>query len=444
MEDAFIIKGGKKLGGEVVLSGAKNASLKLIIASLLFENQKIILENVPQIADVLELIHLINLLGGRAKFISKNVLEIDSSLLKLNKVDMLHGSKIRVSFMLFAPLLYKFGQCFIPNPGGCRIGARPIDRIIEGMKAIGVEISYSSETGYYHTLLKERPTGFYQFKKPSHTGTELLIMLSVFAKDKVFLQNCALEPEIDNLIDFLNQSGAKIKRNKNQIEIEGVKRLTFNNPFKVIPDRNEAVTFISLVMASFGKIKVAPIKEEHIFSFHQKLKEIGVSIAKDGRDSFIYHPNVSIFKSTNVETAPHPGFMTDWQPNWAVLMTQAKGKSMIIERVFENRFAYVEQLKKLGAKIEFVDFSVDNPDDFYFFNYDKNTSQQQAIVIDGPTKLHNGVVNITDLRAGATLATAALLADGESVVNGASILKRGYENFVEKIKSLDGEIKEVS
>jgi UDP-N-acetylglucosamine enolpyruvyl transferase len=135
--------------------------------------------------------------------------------------------------------------------------------------------------------------------------------------------------------------------------------------------------------------------------------------------------------------------MTDWQPNWTVLMTQAKGKSMIVERVFENRFAYVEELKKLGAKIEFVDFKVDNPTDFYFFNYDIKSSYQQAIIVDGPVKLHNGVVNITDLRAGASLAVAALLASGESIVNGASILKRGYEKFVEKIKSLGGEIREV-
>ena len=442
MEDAFIINGGKKLGGEITLSGAKNASLKLIIASLLFNGQKIILENVPKINDVLELIHLINLMGGRAKFIENNVLEIDSANLNTNRVDMLHGSKIRVSFMFFAPLLYKFGECYIPNPGGCRIGARPIDRIIEGMKAIGVKISYSSNTGYYHAVLKQKPSGFYRFKKPTHTGTELLIMFSVFSKDRVILENCALEPEIDNLIDFLNQSGAKIRRIKDKIEIEGVKNLNFNRPFKVISDRNEAVTYVSLVLASFGKIKVKAIDEESLFSFNQKLKEAGVSVIKEN-DSFFYHPYGPILKATNIETSPHPGFMTDWQPNWTVLMTQAKGRSMIVERVFENRFAYVEELKKLGAKIEFVDFKVDNPTDFYFFNYDIKSSYQQAIIIDGPVKLHNGVVNITDLRAGASLAIAALLASGESIVNGASILKRGYEKFVEKIKSLGGEIREV-
>ena len=442
MEDAFIINGGKKLKGEITLSGAKNAALKLIIASLLFDNQKVILENIPQINDVKELIHLIEQLGAKAKFIEKNTLEIDASNLRVNKVDMLHASKIRVSFMLFAPLLYKFGECFIPNPGGCRIGARPIDRIIEGMKTLGVEVTYSSDTGYYHAFLKKKPSGFYRFKKNTHTGTELLIMLSVFCQDKVVLENCALEPEIDNLIEFLNQSGAKIKRQKYKIEIEGVKKLNFLKPFKVISDRNEAVTFISLVIASFGKIKIKPIDEDSLFAFHQKLKEAGVSVLKEG-DSFIYYPYRPILKPTNIETSPHPGFMTDWQPNWTVLMTQAKGESIIVERVFENRFSYVSELRKFGAKIEFLNLSVDDPEDYYFFNYEKDKNYQQAICVYGPVKFHNAVVNVFDLRAGASLAVAALLAKGESVINGASILKRGYENFIEKVKSLGGEIKEI-
>jgi UDP-N-acetylglucosamine 1-carboxyvinyltransferase len=442
MEDAFIINGGKKLGGEITLSGAKNASLKLIIASLLFDSQKVILQNIPQINDVLELIHLINKLGAKARFIEKNTLEIDPTMLKDNKVDMLHSSKIRVSFMLFAPLLYRLGECYIPNPGGCRIGARPIDRIVEGMKNIGIDVSYSSETGYYHAVLKQRPSGFYRFKKPTHTGTELLIMLSILAKDKVVLENCALEPEIDNLIDFLNQGGAKIKRAKDKIEVEGIKKLNSNQPFKVVSDRNEAATYISLVVASFGKIKIKPIDEDSLFTFNQKLKETGVAVVKDG-DSFIYHPYGPILKSTNIETSPHPGFMTDWQPNWAVLMTQAKGESIIVERVFENRFSYVDELRKFGAKIEFLKIPVENPEGYYFFNYEKDKIYQQAIRIYGPTKFHNAVVNVTDLRAGASLAVAALLVPGESVVNGASILKRGYENFVDKVKSLGGEIREI-
>ena len=442
MNDALVIYGGKKLSGEITLSGAKNASLKLMIASLLFEKKKVILENVPEIIDVFELIRLIELLGVKVRFIGKNILEIDPSNLNKNKVDMLHASKIRVSFMLFAPLLYKFGECFIPNPGGCRIGARPIDWIIEGMETLGAKVTYSSDTGYYHAVLKKYPSGFYRFKKPTHTGTELLIMLSVFSRDKVILENCALEPEIDNLIDFLNQSGAKIKRIKDRIEICGVKELDFNKTFKVISDRNEAVTYICAVLGTFGKIKVKPIEEESLFSFHQKLKEVGVVVKKEG-NGFVYHSSKKTLKSTNIETSPHPGFMTDWQPNWAVLMTQALGESLIIERVFENRFAYVEELKKFGAKIDFEEIKPENPEEYFFFQYKKEKEYQQAIKIYGPIKLHNAVVNITDLRAGASLAVAALLAEGESVVNGVSILNRGYENFIGKIKSLGGKIKEV-
>jgi len=442
MEDAFIINGGKKLKGEITLSGAKNAALKLIIASLLFDNQKVILKNVPQINDVKELIHLIEQLGAKAKFIEKNTLEIYAYNLRLNRVDMLHASKIRVSFMLFAPLLYKFGECFIPNPGGCRIGARPIDRIIEGMKVLGVEVSYSSDTGYYHAVLKKKPSGFYRFKKPTHTGTELLIMLSIFCQDNVILENCALEPEVDNLIEFLNQSGARIIREKDKIKIEGVKKLNFNRPFYVISDRNEAVTFVSLVVASFGKIKIKSIDEKNLFVFHQKLKEVGVSVLKEG-DGFVYYPYGSILKSANIETSPHPGFMTDWQPNWTVLMTQAKGRSIIVERVFENRFSYVSELRKFGAKIEFLNLPVDDPEHYYFFNYEIDKSYQQAICVDGPVKLHDAVVNVADLRAGASLAIAAFLAKGESVINGASIIKRGYENFVDKVRSLGGEIREI-
>lgn len=442
MEDSFIIKGGKKLEGYVRLSGAKNAALKMIIASLLLNN-KVVLNNVPHIKDVEELINLIKNLGGKAEFIKKNLLEIDSQTLKSNKVDMFYGSKIRVSFMLFAPLLYKFGECYIPNPGGCRIGARPIDRIIDGMKALGIEVNYDEKTGFYKAIMKKKPKGFYRFLKPTHTGTELLIMLSVFSDDKVVLENTAVEPEIENLIDFLNQSGANIKRIKNnQIEITGVKKLIFNSkPFEIIPDRNEAVTFVCLGLATKGKVILENIKEEHIDSFIKKLILSGANYYK--KDNCLYFQFSNQLKAVSIETLPHPGFMTDWQPNWAVLMTQAKGKTIIHERVFENRFSYVDELNKLGAKIKFINKRISNPQEFYFFNYNESQSYQQVIEINGPVRLHNGVLNIKDLRAGATLAIASLVAEGESIVNNVSILERGYENFVEKVKNLGGEIKKI-
>ncbi|QQG44825.1 MAG: UDP-N-acetylglucosamine 1-carboxyvinyltransferase [Candidatus Roizmanbacteria bacterium] len=442
MEDAYIVKGGKKLKGNVVISGAKNVALKAIIASLLFEGY-VILENVPRINDVDELMNLIRALGAKAAFSEKNKVKIDSSIMDKNKVDLLHASKIRVSFMLFAPLLHRFKKCYVPNPGGCRIGARPIDRIIEGMKQLGVKVNYNSGTGFYKAEMKEEGIkGEYTFGKPSHTGTEILIMLSALGKNKVILNNTALEPEVDELIKFLNESGADIKKEGSRILIKGVSKLVQKKPFQIMSDRNEAVTFAVLAVATKGEVTIEKIPIFLIEEFIKCLKKAGggVEIYNNQKVRFFYHESLN---SLNIETSPHPGFMTDWQPNWAVLMTQAKGESIIHERVFENRFSYVNELKKLGAKIEFIPLGVANPKDFYNFDYNPEKIYQQAIKITGHTPLHNAALQIKDLRAGASLIIAALVATGESVVQGASIVERGYEDFEKKVQLLGGKVKKI-
>ena len=441
MEDAYIIRGGKPLKGTIKLSGAKNVALKAVIAALLFDGV-VTLKNIPRIRDIFELLHLIQTLGARAEFTDTNTVLVDSKGLKENKLDFLHASKIRASFMLFAPLLYRFKEASIPNPGGCRIGARPIDRIVNGMKGLGIKVEYNSETGYYKAFMKEKPYGNYTFLKSSHTGTELMILLSVFCKGQVTIYNTALEPEIDDLISFLNDGGANIKRNGNDIAIQGVTSLTQKNPYTIVSDRNEAVTFAILGIITKGEVTVGPIPENYLKTFSDVTQKIGAGVEKCAENSwkFFYKGPLTSF---DIVTDPHPGFMTDWQPNWAVLMTQATGKSLIHERVFENRFSFVDELIKMGAKIEYSSPLVQNPESFYIFNYDKNKEHKQAITVYGPQHLHNGVLTIADLRAGATLTIEALLAGGESVINGASILERGYENFVEKITSLGGDIKKV-
>lgn len=441
MENAYLIQGGKKLQGEIKLSGAKNVALKTIIAGLMF-NRPVLISNVPRINDVFELIHLIEDLGGKANFVEENTILIDGKSLSKNKVDFLHASKIRVSFMLFAPLLYKFGECYIPNPGGCRIGARPIDRIIEGFRNLGIKVEYNSETGYYFAKLNKKPNGFYRFSKPTHTGSEALILMSLFTDSQVVLENCALEPEIDDLINFLNLSGAKIKREKDKIYIFSAKSLSLDYPYQIINDRNELVTYTCMVLATKGEAKIGEINPLLITSFIKALKKANVQV-EIIKKNFIKVKFNKRLKATKITTSPYPGFMTDWQPNWAILMTQATGQSIIIERVFENRFAYVEELKKLGCQIDFLNFMPKNPKEYFFFNYQEGKKYLQAIKIVGPQKLHNGVVNITDLRAGATLAIAALVAEGESVVNGANILERGYENFVGKVRQIGGKIKKI-
>ncbi len=448
MSDSYLIKGGKPLKGEVVLSGAKNVALKTIIAALMFKGD-VILKNIPRINDVLDLIELTKFLGAKAEFINKNTLLINADNLKSNRVDLQYGSKIRVSFMLFAPLLHRFGECFVPNPGGCRIGARPIDRIIKGLISLGIKVDYDSETGYYHAIIINKPKGKYRFEKPSHTGTELLMLIGLMTDNKVEIDNIANEPEIYDLISYLTSAGANIQEEGNKIIIskpsdsEGKSfELKQKEPFVIMSDRNELVTYATLAVASQGNVIIGPIKEDLITSFLEIMRKAGAGVEKIAKDKFRFFYQGEI-KSVDIETSPHPGFMTDWQPSWAILMIQAQGESIIHERVFENRFTYVEELKKLGAKIEFNKIEVTDPEFFYHFNYEKDRDYQQTIKIQGGNELHNAILNISDLRAGAALACAALLASGETVVNGASILERGYEDFVEKIKKLGGEIKKI-
>lgn len=437
MEDAYRVVGGRPLKGEIKLSGAKNVALKTIIAALLFKSP-VVLKNIPVINDVTELIHLINGLGVKASFTDTNTVTINPTSMNSNKVDMLHASKIRVSFMLFAPLLHRFKKCFVPNPGGCRIGARPIDRIIAGMKSLGVSLSYNSQTGFYEARMSEI-RGEFTFEKTTHTGTELLIMLSVLGSHTITLHNAASEPEIDDLIEFLNASGAQIIRSGNSITIQGVPELTQKEPFTIANDRNELVTYAVLAIATKGDVIVGDIPRSHIEEFLKMLEKAGggCEALSDTKFRFFYkgaiHP-------THIETAPHPGFMTDWQPNWGVLMTQATGESTIHERIFENRFVYVAELEKLGAKIEFISPEIENIESFYHFSVNKAKPVEQAIKIVGPTPLHSAILKIHDLRAGASLLIAALVADGESIIEGSTILERGYENIVEKITTIGGQV----
>lgn len=439
MENAYIIHGGKQLKGKVILSGAKNAALKMVIGALLLEG-KVTLHNVPRIGDLDELLDLLRELGAEAEFIDANSLMIDGSSLAKNTVDLLHGSKIRSSFLLFAPLLRKFKEAHIPNPGGCRIGARPIDRIMNGLKELGGLVEYDHTTGYYHGRLNGKTHGSYTFEKPSHTGTELMIMLSLFAEGTVHIYNAALEPEIDNLISFFNEAGAHIVREGTTIDITGVSSLAQKKPFTILSDRNEAVTFAVLGLITKGDVTIGPIDPHLLDAFIKKVQQIGGGVEILGKDAIRFYYK-GPFIASHVETEPHPGFMTDWQQNWVVLMTQAQGVSTVHERVFENRFAFVSELQKLGAKIEYDMAPVLNPKKYYHFTYDSEKVYKQAIKIYGPQQLHSGVLTVTDLRAGATLAIAALLVPGESIVNGVSILERGYERFVEKVAQLGGDIK---
>jgi len=435
----FLIEGGYPLKGRISLLGAKNSSFKLMIAALL-SNEPSVITNVPQIGDVRLGLEIIKSLGGEIKKLSRHSFSISGKTLASFKIPQNLGIKSRSSCMFIGPLLNRFGQAVLPCPGGDKIGRRPIERHLEGLKAMGVKIAY--ENGFFRARVKKIKGAIYRFPKNSHTGTETLIMTAVLAEGKSVLENAAEEPEVDDLISFLNKMGAKIRRIKPRvIEIIGVTSLQGTN-YQVMFDRNEAVTFACAALATRGDIFVVNAKEKNLAAFLGKLKKTGAGVEKFGSGiRFFYRKSL---KATKVVTASHPGFMTDWQPLWTVLMTQAKGQSLVHETIFENRFGYVRYLKKMGAKIEEFRPKVENPKDFYNFNLDDDRPEYfHAIRILGPTSLKGGEISIPDIRAGATLLLAALTAKDKTILSNIDHIDRGYENLDVRLRKLGAKIKRI-
>lgn len=443
--EKLIIKGGKKLVGKVAVSGAKNVALKTLVAACLTE-EEVIIKNIPLVSDFMVMLDIIRELGGEVK-IKDHEVRIKVRQLKKNKITLDEAAKIRTSAMFMAPLLARNGQAVIPNPGGCRIGARPIDRTIKGIEVLGVVARYNTKDGYFYLKTdknkqKKWQKVIHRFDKSTHTGTETMILSSVLFNGEVTLLNAAEEPEIDELINLLVQMGAKIARSgKRKITIDGVSKLN-GATFVVGPDRNEVVTFAVAGVLTKGDVFIENAHKVDLGIFVDKMEEIGAGVEMRKNGIRFYYKGV--FKNSDTETSFYPGFMTDWQGPWAVLMTQAEGESTIHETVYESRFGYVKELKKMGARISFFDPLIKNPEEVYNFNLsDSNPDYFHAIKISGPTKLHNAVVEISDLRAGATLVLAALSAIGESVVFGVEHLDRGYEKFEERLSNLGADIKRI-
>lgn len=438
----FVINGGKRLKGEVTVSGAKNVALKALVAACLTP-EEVIIENIPLISDFFVMAEIIEEIGGKVTIKGHSV-RVQVKDIEKDKIPLEIASEVRTSSMFLAPLLARIGHAVVANPGGCRIGARPIDRIIKGLSKMGADIAYDSNDGYFHVKVKNKNLKGvnYRFEKNTHTGTETLILAAVLAQGQTVLENAGEEPEIDELINLLNEMGAKIKRETpRKIIIDGVKKLQ-GVKFTVGPDRNEIVTFAVAGILTSGDIFVKGAKKKDLIGFLDELLFAGAGF--EIKENGIRFYAKDELRATNIVTSFYPGFMTDWQGPWTVLMTQSRGISTIHETVYENRFSYVNQLIKMGAKIELFNPEVKNPESFYNFNWSDNKSEyQHGAKIYGPTKLHNAVVTISDLRAGATLVLAALVAVGESVIYGLEHLDRGYENFEGRLKSLGADIKKV-
>lgn len=434
----LIVTGGIPLKGEVEISGAKNMILPAMAAALLTD-ETVELKNVPLITDVFSMAEIAKNLGTEIKFGKNHNLIIKKNNFRNYEIPLNLAAKLRASFLMTVPLLWRLKKAKIPNPGGCRIGSRPIERIVEGLRTLGIKIDYHPDDGYFHASVEKLTAGHYAFVKNSHTGTEMLILAAVMAEGETILENSSQEPEVDDLMSLLNQMGARIKRSKPRtIVINGVSKL-HGVSYEIIPDRNEAVTFACAAGVTKGDIFVKGAKAEHLKFFLEKLDKAGLNWQeKESGIRFFYEKPL---RAESTQTSIYPGFMTDWQAQWALLMTQSVGESTIHETVYEYRFQYVKELKKMGANLLFFNPEVKDREKVYNFNLNDDKPEYfHGLRIKGPTPLHSAVLEIPDLRAGATLVLAGLAAQGQTVIYGVEHLERGYEKFDERLKKLGAKI----
>jgi len=409
----YIIKGGNKLEGEIMASGSKNASLPIIAACIL-GGKTTTLYNVPNINDTKITLEILEILG--CKVVRKNgKIIIDSSNMKKTEIpnELMH--KLRSSIILAGALIGRFKKAVFSYPGGCDIGARPIDLHIKTLQKLGINID--EDAGYIICKCDKVVGADLQLDFPSVGATENIMLAAVLAEGETTISNAAMEPEIIDLQNFLNRMGAKVAgAGTNLIKIQGVKNLK-NVSYNIMPDRIEVGTLLCMTMITGGHSKILGVNNEDITSITSKLEEAGAKIVTGKNQIEIIAPKK--IKSVEIKTYPYPGFPTDMQSVFGAMLTVAKGTSIIVENIFENRFKYLNELKKLGAKV---------------------SQEGKVAIIKGTKKLHGVEMNVTDLRGGAAICTAALAANGESKINNIEYILRGYENLDKKLRALNAQI----
>ena len=412
--DRMIINGGKILSGSVRISGAKNSAVALIPAAILSDDI-VKINGVPNISDIKALEEILVYLG--AKITNKNGKIVIDTKEILNKEIPEHVSKkLRASYYFMSVLLGKYKKVSMYFPGGCNIGKRPIDKTLKAFRALGATVI--EKDNKYDIYADELIGNEINLDMPSVGATINAIFASVKAKGQTIINNSAQEPEIDNVIDFLNNMGADIKRDKNSIIINGVKHL-HSSEINVIPDRIEAGTYLILGALIGDNLKVENVIPEHISSLLDKFDEMGVNYKID-KNSIIVSKTDNL-KPVEVITKGYPGFATDLQQPFTVLLTQCDGVSHLTETIYENRFQNVEYLNSMGANIKI---------------------NERTIEITGKTKLTANIVKATDLRAGACMVLASLIADGKTIIEDINHVLRGYENIIQKLQNIGAKIEE--
>lgn len=417
--EKLIVKGGNRLVGAVKTSGAKNAVLPIIAASILGTTPSH-LDEVPMLEDVHTIIEVLKCLGLAVECSpEKNVLDIDSTEITSYEAPYELVRTMRASFLVMGPLLARIGKARISMPGGCAIGARPIDIHLKGFEALGVKIEQGH--GYIEASAPEglKGTSIY-FDFPSVGATENIMMAASLAEGTTILENAAEEPEIVDLANYLNKMGAKIRgAGTDTIRIEGVEKL-HGADYTIIPDRIEAGTYMIAAAMTGGDIVVENVLPEHQKPLIAKLREAGAVVEEDIDKVRVIGKNP--LKAVSIKTLPYPGFPTDMQAQMMAMMVIAEGRSKVTETVFENRFMHVVELNRMGAQI---------------------STEGRSAVIDGPCKLTGCDVRATDLRAGAAMILAGLVAEGTTRIGDLHHIDRGYENIVAKLKNLGADIERV-
>ena len=417
--EKLIVKGGNRLVGAVKTSGAKNAVLPIIAASILGTTPSH-LDEVPMLEDVHTISEVLKCLGLAVECSpEKNVLDIDSTSITSYEAPYELVRTMRASFLVMGPLLARIGKARISMPGGCAIGARPIDIHLKGFEALGVKIEQGH--GYIEASAPEglKGTSIY-FDFPSVGATENIMMAASLAEGTTILENAAEEPEIVDLANYLNKMGAKIRgAGTDTIRIEGVDKL-HGADYTIIPDRIEAGTYMIAAAMTGGDVVVENVLPEHQKPLIAKLREAGAVVEEDIDKVRVIGQNP--LKAVSIKTLPYPGFPTDMQAQMMAMMVIAEGRSKVTETVFENRFMHVVELNRMGAQI---------------------STEGRSAVIDGPCKLTGCDVRATDLRAGAAMILAGLVAEGTTRIGDLHHIDRGYENIVAKLKKLGADIERV-
>ena len=433
MGDRFFIEGGVPLAGSLAVRGSKNAASKLMVASLLTDQPSTI-ENVPMSVEIDITRELCEKIGSTVSAVGDYEIRIVTPKVTTSLVPEL-SRKNRIPILALGPLLHRAGVAEVPVLGGCPIGHRPIDFHVAALREMGVEIE-RREHSYYAEAQEIRGADI-AFPWPSVGATESVILAAVLAKGRTRIENAAVEPEIMNLIEMLCAMGAKIsvREAKRSIEVEGVLSLG-GARIRVMPDRNEIVSFATAALATGGSVCIENIEDWYLKTFLSHLDAIGAGYEKEGSGMRFFKKGP--FRPDSIRTEPHPGFMTDWQQQFLVVLTAAEGISIIHETVYEDRLGYTEDLRRMGAYIEVSGVCPVGSECRFFGGGYKHVAR-----ITGPAKLKGTRIRIPDLRAGMAHVVAALAAQGESVLEEIHHLDRGYEKIDERLETIGARIRRV-